>query len=45
MNKFLLVPKFEMGNNKKYKIEAIWKNTIYAKEADKNLLRLYYSVE
>ena len=39
------VPEFELGNdNKEYKVEAIWDNTVYAKEADGHLLGLYYLV-
>ena len=35
---------FELGNNKKYKIEAIQDNTVYAKEVDRHLPWLYYLV-
>lgn len=41
MNKFLLVPEFEIGNNKRYEIEAIQDNAIHAKEADGYLPGLY----
>ena len=37
-------PKFDAGNNKEYKIEAIINMAIYAKEAKKYLLGLYYLV-
>ena len=43
MNKFS-VPEFELGNNKEYKVEAIWDSTVYAKEADRHLPGLYYLV-
>lgn len=33
-----------MGKNKEYKIKAIQDNTIYAKEVDGHLLRVYYLV-
>ena len=35
---------FETGNNKKYKMKAIYNSTVDAKEADRHLLRLYYLV-
>lgn len=36
---------FEAGNNKKYEIDGIWNNIIYARElATKQLSRLYYLV-
>ena len=38
------VLEFEPGNDKKYKVEAIWNNAVYAKEADGYLLGLYYLV-
>ena len=38
------MPEFKSGNNKKYKVEAIQDNTVYAKEADRHLSRLYYLV-
>ena len=38
------MPKFEVGNNKEYEVEAIHNNAIYAKEADGYLLGLYYLV-
>ena len=44
MYKFLSVPEFEKGNDKKYEIEAIQDSTVYAKEADRYLLGLYYLV-
>ena len=37
-------PKFDVGNNKKYKIEAIKNSIVYVKEVKKHLLRLYYLV-
>ena len=42
INKF--VPEFEVADNKKYELKAIRNNIIYAKKADKHLLRLYYLV-
>ena len=46
MNKLFLEPEpeFDVGNNKKYKIEAIIDNAIYAKEAKGYLPSLYYLV-
>ena len=44
INKFAEVPKFEVGNNKKYKVEAMQDSAIYAKEADGHLSGLYYLV-
>lgn len=35
---------FEADNNKKYKVKVIQDSTIYAKEANKHLLKLYYLV-
>ena len=35
---------FDAGNNKKYKIEAIKDNAVYAKEAEGYLPDLYYLV-
>lgn len=32
------------GNNKEYKVEAIWDNAIYTKESEGHLLKLYYLV-
>ena len=43
MNKFS-VPEFEPGDDKEYEVEAIRDNAIYAKEADRHLLGLYYLV-
>ena len=43
MNKFS-VPEFEAGDNKKYKVEAIWDSVIYIKEADRHLPELYYLI-
>ena len=42
INKFL--PEFKMGNNKKYKVKAICDSTVYVKEVDGHLLKLYYLV-
>ena len=39
-----LIPEFEPGDNKKYKVEAIRDSAIYAKEADGHFSRLYYLV-
>lgn len=36
--------KFNIRNDKKYKIEVIYDNKIYIKEVIKQLLRLYYLV-
>lgn len=38
------MPKFETGNDKKYKVEAIQHNKVYTKKVDKYLLGLYYLV-
>ena len=38
------VPEFEPGNDKEYEVEAIRDSTVYAKEADRHLLGLYYLV-
>ena len=38
------MPEFELRNNKMYKVEAIQDSTVYVKEADGHLLRLYYLV-
>ena len=35
---------FEAGNGKKYKVEAIWDNTVYANKAKSHLLGLYYLI-
>ena len=35
------VPEFEPGNDKEYKVEAIWNNAVYTKEANGHLLELY----
>ena len=37
-------PKFDAGDNKEYKVEAIIDSAIYAKEAEGHLLSLYYLV-
>ena len=43
INKFL-VPEFEPGNDKKYKVEAIQDSAVYAKETNGYLPGLYYLV-
>ena len=43
MNKFI-VPEFDKGDDKKYKVEAIRNSAVYIKKADRHLLRLYYLV-
>ena len=37
-------PEFDAGNNKEYKVEAIINNTVYAKDAKRQLPGLYYLV-
>ena len=37
-------PKFDAGNNKKYKIKVIRNSIVYAKKAKKYLPSLYYLV-
>ena len=37
-------PELDVGNNKKYEVEAIKDSAIYAKEAERYLLGLYYLV-
>ena len=44
MNKFAEVPEFELSNDKEYEVKAIWNSVVYAKEADRHLLELYYLV-
>lgn len=46
INELFLKPKseFNIGNNKKYKIEVISNNTIYAKKVKKYLPSLYYLI-
>lgn len=44
MNKFLLMPEFKTGNDKKYEIEAIQDRIIYAKKVSRYLLELYYLI-
>ena len=40
-----LVPEFEPGNDKEYKVEAIWDSAVHAKEAESgHLPGLYYLV-
>ena len=36
--------KFEVGDNKKYKVKPIINNTAYGKEANNHMLDLYYHV-
>lgn len=43
INEFL-VPKFEVGDDKEYKMEAISNSIVFAKKVDGHLLRLYYLV-
>ena len=38
------VPKFEPDDNKEYEVETIQDSAVYAKEADRYLLGLYYLV-
>ena len=41
----LSVPKFEPGNNKEYKMEAIWDSAVYVRESESgHLPDLYYLV-
>ena len=46
INKLFLEPEpeFDIGNNKKYEIEAIKDNIIYAKKVEGHLPNLYYLV-
>ena len=44
INVFTEVLKFELGDDKEYKVEAMQDIAIYAKEADRNLSGLYYLV-
>ena len=37
-------PEFDAGNNKEYEVEAIMDSAVYAKEAERHLLGLYYLV-
>ena len=37
-------PKFDINNNKKYKVEVIKNNAVYTKKAKKYLPGLYYLV-
>ena len=37
-------PKFDAGNNKKYKVKAIKDSAVYTKEKEGHLLGLYYLV-
>ena len=43
MNEFS-APEFEPGDDKEYEVEAIRDSAVYAKEADRHLLGLYYLV-
>ena len=43
MNEFS-APEFELGDDKKYKVEAIQESIVYVKEANGHLLGLYYLV-
>ena len=43
INKFVIL-KFEFGNDKKYRVEAIQDNAVYAKKIDGHLLGLYYLI-
>ena len=38
------VPEFELDNDKEYKVEAIWDNTVYTNKTDGHLPGLYYLV-
>ena len=38
------MPKFDAGNNKKYKVKVIKNSVVYAKKAKGHLLGLYYLV-
>ena len=44
MNEFVEILEFKMGDDKKYKVEAIQNSAVYAKKADGHLPRLYYLV-
>ena len=44
MNKFLLVPKFEAINVKKYKVKNIQDSAVYIKITSKYLSKLYHLV-
>ena len=44
MNKFVELPKFDKGDNKKYKMGTIQDNAVYTKETNKHLPELYYLV-
>ena len=46
MNELFPKPKleFDIGHNKKYKVEVVKNSAVYAKEAEEHLLRLYYLV-
>ena len=46
MNELLSEPelKFDAGDNKEYRVEAIIDNAVYAKEVERYLLGLYYLI-
>ena len=46
MNELFPEPKskFDAGNNKKYKVEAIKDSIVYGKKTERHLLGLYYLV-
>ena len=44
INKFAEVPEFEPGDNKEYEVETIQDSVVFAKEANGQLLGLYYLV-
>lgn len=44
MNKALLVPELDLGNDKEYKVEVTQNNAVYTKKVDRYLLGLYYLV-
>ena len=35
---------FNAGNNKEYKMEAIWNSTVYTKESKGHVLEFYYLI-
>ena len=38
------LPEFDVGNNKKYKVEAIKNSAVYAQEVERHLSGLYYLI-
>ena len=44
MNDTQLDFKFEVGNNKEYKVDGIWDSVVYAKKSASQLPGLYYLV-